>query len=144
MQQLQEKHITIEAPVSGVWKAITDIRSVREWMGGDELELEVTTSWEMGTPLVIRGFHHVRFENKGIVLEFTPERVMSYSFLSSVSRLPDLMENYSVVRFELREEGMRTLLTLQLFNFPTETIYHHLNFYWNSTLMILKRMVESR
>lgn len=108
------------------------------------MELEVTTSWEMGTPLVIRGFHHVRFENKGIVLEFTPERVMSYSFLSSVSRLPDLMENYSVVRFELREEGMRTLLTLQLFNFPTETIYHHLNFYWNSTLMILKRMVESR
>lgn len=140
--QILDKNITIEAPVGKVWAAITDIRSMREWMGGDELQLEVATSWEVGSPLVIRGFHHVRFENRGVVLEYVPERVMAYSFLSSVSRLPDVTENYSVVRFELKEEGAHTALSLQLSNFPTETIYHHLNFYWNSTLMMLKRKVE--
>ena len=36
-----------------------------------------------------------------------------------------------------------TELTLTLSNFTTETIYKHLNFYWNTTLEVLKNFIES-
>jgi hypothetical protein len=36
----------------------------------------------------------------------------------------------------------QTRLTVTVSNFPTETIYKHLAFYWNVTPVILKRMIE--
>jgi hypothetical protein len=43
----------------------------------------------------------VKFENKGIILKYLKERILSYSHLSSVSRLPDNIENYTVIEFVL-------------------------------------------
>lgn len=139
-----DKKIRIKAPVSEVWKAITEVGLMVKWMGGPELNLEIDTSWEIGTSITIKGSHHLRFENKGTVLEYIPGRVMSYDFLSSVSRLPDTKENHTVVRFTLLQEGDQTLLSLLITNFPTETIYQHLNFYWNTTVVLLKKSVEQR
>jgi hypothetical protein len=67
-----------------------------------------------------------------------------YSHLSSISRLPDEQENYSIVAFRLQPKEDETLLTLTLSNFPTESIYQHLAFYWNVTLETLKKMIEER
>jgi hypothetical protein len=38
----------------------------------------------------------------------------------------------------------QTALALTLSNFPTESIYQHLAFYWTVTLEALKRMIEER
>ncbi|MGF6929600.1 uncharacterized protein YndB with AHSA1/START domain [Chitinophaga sp. W2I13] len=142
MEKMIDRKVIINAPVAEVWKTITDVRRMTQWMGGAELNLSVATTWEVGSPLVVSGFHHARFENKGTVLEYSPGHAVSYDFLSSLSRLPDSRENYTVIRFALAPEDGHTLLSLTLTNFPTETIYQHLNFYWNGTLGILKRMIE--
>jgi hypothetical protein len=84
------------------------------------------------------------FENRGTVLQHEPERRLQYSHLSSISRLSDRPESYSIIGFQLQPLGERTILTLSLSNFPNESIYKHLSFYWNVTLEVLKRMIEEQ
>ena len=142
-EKILEKKILIHAPVPRVWTSLTDVATMKKWMGESEFDLEIITNWEVGSPFVIKGFHHVRFENRGIVLEYVPDHRVSYNFISSLSRLADKKENYTAVRLELDPQGETTSLSLTIYNFPTETIYQHLNFYWNTTLVLLKRMIES-
>jgi uncharacterized protein YndB with AHSA1/START domain len=137
------KSIVIHASPAWVWKVLTDPKYMELWMGEPEMNIEVHTTWEVGSPFTIQGFHHVAFENKGTVIQFDPEKIMSYDFLSSVSRLPDKPENHTTVRFRLEPENGRSLLLLELSNFPTESIRQHVDFYWNATLNILKKTVES-
>ncbi len=127
------KSINISAPPTRVWETLTIPELMKEWMS--PTEIDVITDWRVGNPIVIRGhLHGVSFENKGTVLQFEPERVLQYSHLSSVSRLPDEPANYSVVEFRLAAiTDSQTALTLTLSNFPTEVIYKHLAYYWNVT-----------
>jgi len=137
------KTIHIHAPASKVWEALTDQALMKKWIF--EKEIEIITDWQVGSHIIMRGsLHGVKFENKGTVLQFEPEKVLRYSHLSSASRLPDRPESYSIFEFRLSSLENRTSLTLTASNFPTETIYKHLAFYWNVTLEILKKMVENR
>ena len=110
-----------------------------------DVEINILTDWKVGGPMVIRGnMNGKNFENWGMVLQFEPEKTLRYSHLSSLSRLPDQPENYSIVDFRLSPMDHQTTLELTLTNFPTESIYQHLAFYWNVTLEILKRMIEEQ
>ncbi|MCW3464815.1 SRPBCC family protein [Chitinophaga nivalis] len=142
MHSVIEKKITIHAPVTSVWQSLTTIPFMIKWMGGADFQLRITTTWEIGSPMLIKGFHHVAFENKGIVLAYTPERELRYNFLSSLSRLSDDAAHYTEIGFVLVPQEEQTELLLTLSNFPTEEIYQHLNFYWNTTLVILKKQLE--
>lgn len=107
------------------------------------MKLEVLTDWTVGSPIFVSGLHHVRFTNKGTVLRFEPSSVLQYSHLSSVSRLPDKPESYTIIEFRLEPSGASSsLLTVKLTNFPTDSIFKHLQFYWNTTIHVLKRFVE--
>jgi hypothetical protein len=63
---------------------------------------------------------------------------------SRLSRLPDLPENYTVVRFELMPSDEGTTVTLAHSNFQNEAIYGHANFYWATALHRLKKVAEAR
>lgn len=144
METIINKKILINAPVAEVWKSITDPGLMVKWMGEADFDLKIATTWEVGSPFTIQGFHHLQFENKGVVLEYLPGQVLSYDFLSSLSRLPDTKENHSILRFTLKSEEQHTSLELTITNFPTLTIYQHLNFYWNTTLVLLKKVIEMK
>ena len=138
---MMSKTVTINAPTSKIWEALTNPDLMKKWMS--ELEIEILTDWKVGNLVVIRGkLHGIKFENKGRVLQFEPEKILQYSHLSSLSRLPDKPENYSVFDFRLTPKEDLTLLTLTVSNFPTESIFKHLAFYWNVTLEIFKRTIE--
>jgi len=137
-----ERTVTIAAMPAVVWRALTEPALMRQWMGEPEMQIEIDTDWMVGGPFVVRGFHHVRFEGRGTVRTFAPERALEYTQLSSVSRLPNVPENHSVIRFALTPQGDGTSLTLTLSEFPTHTIYKHLDFYWRTTLGVLKQFVE--
>jgi uncharacterized protein YndB with AHSA1/START domain len=137
------KSVAIDAPTSKIWEALTNPVIMKKWMSEPETEIDILTDWRVGNPVVIRGkLHGIKFENKGKVLEFEPEKILQYSHLSSLSRLPDRPESYSVFDFRLAPRENLTVLTLTLSNFPTESIYKHLAFYWNVTLEIFKRKIE--
>lgn len=136
------KSMTINASATKVWEALTVPALMKKWMF--PAEIAIMTDWKVGSPIVIRGeLHGIPFENKGTVRQYEPERLLQYSHLSSVSRLPDEPASYSLLEFRLTAiTESQTVLTLGLSNFPTQVIYKHLAFYWNVTLEIIKRMLE--
>ena len=137
------KTIHIDAPASAVWEALTDPELMKKWMF--ETEINILTDWRVDTPFVIRGIlHRVKFENRGTVLQFEPEKILQYTHWSSLSRLPDTPENYTVLEFRLTLIDRQTELVFTASNFPTENIYRHFALYWNVTLEILKRMIEKK
>jgi uncharacterized protein YndB with AHSA1/START domain len=137
-----EQSIVIDAPLAALWEALTRPALMKQWMGEPEMAIEVSTDWTVGSPIVIRGFHHASFENRGTVLRFEPMEVVRYSFLSSLSRLPDTPESYSVLEFRLQPLEDGTSLTVSVTGFPTESIFKHLDFYWRGTTHVLKRFLE--
>ena len=140
--KIVNKTIRINAPTSKVWDALTNPGLMKKWMS--ETEINIFTDWKVGNPFVIRGrLHGINFENRGTVLQFEPEKILQYNHLSSLSRLPDQLQNYSILEFRLAPIDAGTSLTFTASNFPTESIYKHFAFYWNVTLEILKRMIEA-
>ena len=139
--QTFSKTIDINAPTSTVWDALTSPAIMKKWMA--ETDIDILTDWQVGAPFTIRGsLHGIKFENLGTVVQFDPEKRLCYTHLSSISRLPDAPESYCMFAFELVPREDQTTLTLTVSNFPTETIYKHLAFYWNVTLGILKQQIE--
>jgi len=144
-EQLASKTIVIDAPPFKVWDAVTNPELMKKWMADSETELNISTDWIVGRPIIMYGkLHRMKFENKGRVLQFEPGKILQYSHLSSLSRLPDQVKNYSIIEFRLAPIENRTSFTLTLSNFPTEAILKHLVFYWNVTLEILKKMIEEQ
>jgi len=142
MMQRIDKTITIEATPSIVWDTLTNPDLMKRWMAEPEIGIEIITDWKVGSPIIIKGFHHMKFVNKGTVLQFEPSQVLQYNYLSSLSRLPDSPENYSIIGFRLAPLEHHTSLTLTISNFPTEIIFKHVDFYWRNTIVILKSFIE--
>ncbi|MBZ4187256.1 SRPBCC family protein [Niabella beijingensis] len=142
-KRIIEKSVLIDAGSDRIWETLTLPELMLQWMGEPEMELQVIIQWNAGQPLIIKGVHHVPFENTGKVLAVEPGRRLQYSQISSLSRLEDKDSNYSVFEFILTPEIPRTKLSLSIKGFPTETIYKHLAFYWNTTLYKIKQVAEN-
>ena len=139
------KTIRINASVNAVWEALTQAELMARWM--HDSEIEIVTTWEIGSPIIINAnevSYKTAFTNTGVVLQFAKDQVLEYSHLSSLSRLPDQPENYTIIRFDLQPEEDHTLVELTLSNFPTASHYKHIDFYWTITLEILKQYVEEK
>jgi uncharacterized protein YndB with AHSA1/START domain len=142
MIQKIEETIIINASPHTTWNTMTDATLMKQWMGEPEMQLEIITDWRVGSPIIIKGFHHIKFENKGTVLHFEPNKFLKYDYLSSISRLPDQPENYTIIEFAINPLENKTALTLTLSNFPTESIFKHIGFYWRTTIHLLKNSAE--
>jgi uncharacterized protein YndB with AHSA1/START domain len=144
MTHVIENFTTINAPPSEVWRALTDPDLMKRWMAEPVMRIEITSDWNVGSPIVVKGHHNnVDFQNKGTILQFEPYSILRYSHLSSISRLPDRAENYTMIEFRLeRTEGNSTSLTVSTSNFPAESAFEHWQFYWRTTIGVLKRSIE--
>lgn len=143
MNQTFRQTILIDAPIEVVWDSLSIPGRMKAWMGEQELEIGIDTDWSVGGPIVIRGYHHVRFENRGTVLEFVPRTRLSYTHLSSLSRLSaDEHANYTTLEFSLAPMDDTTSLTLAITGFPTESIFRHMDLYWRGTLEVLRLHAE--
>jgi uncharacterized protein YndB with AHSA1/START domain len=143
--QTVRKSIRLNASLTAVWEVLTQPELMKNWMA--DSEIEIITTWQVGSPLIINVqeiSHKTAFKNTGIVLQYLKDRILEYSHLSSLSRLPDQPENYTLIRFTLQQEEDHTRLDLDLSNFPTESHYKHIDFYWSVTLEVLKRFLEDR
>lgn len=134
--------VVVDAAAEDVWLALTDVAEVERWVGEPSMQVRVTTTWEVGTPIVFTGFHHAQFRNTGVVQVFDRPRRLQYTHLSSISRLPDVSESYTTCEFTLTPHEQKTKLTARFSGFPTLSIYKHLSFYWRGTLPLLQRHIE--
>ena len=135
------KHVAINASSAQIWHTLTD--KMAEWMS--DCKLEVKTTWKPQKPITFKGvWYDKHFDDKGIVLIARQEKVLRYSYLSSIAGLPDKPENYLIITFTLEPSGAETLLELTTENIHDEATYGHWNFYWTVTLGIIKRMAEGQ
>jgi len=139
--QIFDKSITIHAAAETVWNALTIPALMNKWMS--ETGIEIITDWKVGGSITIKGdWYKTGFINTGKVLQFKPGSALTYTHLSSLSRLDESEENYAKLEFELQQQDGACLLTFRASNFATEAIYRHFVFYWNVALELLKRFVE--
>ena len=130
---------TINAPSAELWQALVTPAAIKEYMFGTT----VTSDWVVGSPIVWRGDWQGRaYEDKGIILQVVPERVLEYSHFSPLAGVPDVPENYHIVTVELSPDGGRTRVTLSQDNNPTEQAREHSEKNWGMMLAALKQFLE--
>ena len=134
-----KKVISINAPKSKVWDALTNPDIISQWLFGTK----VISDWKEGSSIFFTGnWQGTDYTDKGTILKFDTEKVFQYSYWSGFSGLPDSPENYSVITFELSSKDNSTVLTLTQSNFASETTYENSDNNWTSTLGLMKNTVE--
>ena len=131
--------ITINAPSSKVWEAVTKPDLIKQYLFGTE----VTTDWQVGSPIIYKGVWQGKaYEDKGKVLQLEPGKLIVSTFWSSLSGEPDIPENYKTVRYELSSEGDGTRLLITQDNNATEEEARHSEQNWKMVLDGIKKLLE--
>jgi uncharacterized protein YndB with AHSA1/START domain len=106
-----ESTVKILAPPKKVWRALTIPDLVKQWQYSSDL----MTTWEVGASIVFRNeWNGQVFEQKGTVLEFSPESRLKYSLFVPRPDLRDIPEHHFFMTYELAEsEGTTSLLVRQ-------------------------------
>ena len=105
--------ITINAPASRVWDALTNPEQTKKYMWGCEAQ----SDWKPGSPLIWKGtFDGVELiAVKGNVISIEPMKSLVYTVIDPNNpKIPDLPENYLTVTCHCTEaEGQTTLEVTQ-------------------------------
>ena len=106
-----EKKINIPAPLSRVWRAISDAKEFGEWFKV-KLEAPFVAGTTVHGQVTYQGYEHLRVELK--IVELTPERYLAYRWRPNAI---DPQKDYStepmtLVEFKLEPAPGGTLLTL--------------------------------
>lgn len=131
---------SVDAPREAVWKALVSPDAIWQYMFGTT----VVTDWQRGSRISWKGeWKGKPYEDKGVILQIEPERVLEYSHFSPLSGQPDVPENYHVVRITLSEANGRTDVTLTQNRNATKEEQQHSEANWKQMLEGLKKYAEA-
>lgn len=132
--------ITINAPLERVWDALVNPSLVRQYLHGTTVQAD----WRPGGAITWSGeWNGQSYQDKGVVLQFEPMRIISTTHWSPLSGLEDTPENYHVVTYELAGGGNQTTLTLTHSNSPSQQDADSMvDQGWKPVLQALKQLVE--
>ena len=136
---IAKAHITIGAPIANVWDALVNPEMIKQYMFGTT----AVSDWTEGSPVVWKGeWEGKPYEDKGVILQLKPERVLQYSHFSPLSGQADVPANYHTVTIELSPKGTGTILRLSQDNNSTEEDREHSEKMWGMMLTGLKKVLE--
>ena len=135
----QSKYQTIiKAPIDKVWNALTNPEMVKQYFFGSNQE----TDWNVGSKVLWTGeYDGTTYVDKGVVLEYLPNKKLSYSYLSSWSGLDDKPENYLLVSYEVTPTESGTELIISQSNYDEEKAKHSSE-NWKIVVDGLKNLIE--
>lgn len=129
---------TINAPVEKVWDALVNPQMVKQYFFGSTQQ----TDWKIGSDILWTGeYEGAKYMDKGKVLEFIPNKKLSYSYLSSWSGMEDKEENYLVVSYAVNPTKGGTELLITQSNYD-ETKAKHSTENWAVVMDGLKKLIE--
>lgn len=140
--------ITINAPKTAVWDALTNPELTKIYMFG----CEAISDWTVGSPLLWR----MEWEGKelvavkGRIVHIEPETRLDYTVFDPQSTIEDIPENYVTVTYELTETDGQTqfIVTQGDYNTVADGERRYQEVYnggegWNPILVQIKELVES-
>lgn len=130
------KTIEINASLASVWDALTNPAKIKLYLFGTE----VLTDWEKGSRIIFRGeYQGQEYKDGGTILAIEPEKLLQYTYWSSMSGLEDKPENYSTLTFSLESAGNKTALTLNQKGFANQKARDHAEQNWT---MVFEKIRE--
>lgn len=138
--QIARASVTINASIDKVWDALVTPDAIKQYMFGTT----VVTDWRAGSSITWKGeWKGKSYEDKGVILQITPKRLLQYSHFSPLSGLPDTPDNYHTVTIELPGDGNPTRVLLAQDNNATDQARKHSESNWQTMLDALKTFVEN-
>lgn len=132
---------TIDAPNSRVWDALVNPAAIKQYFFGTT----VVTDWRERSPITWKGeWQGKPYEDKGVILQFKPGRLVQYTHYSPLSGVPDLPENYHTVTVELSGEGKQTRVSLTQDHNANEEEREQSTKNWQMMLAGLKKFAEEQ
>ena len=132
--------VTIHASPRTVWKALTTPKLIKKYLMG----ADVHTDWKVGGPLVYTGEYQGKpYEEKGVIQQFEPEKILQATHFSKSSGKADRPENYALVTWRLQEKGDDTVVTVAQDGISTARGVEISEANWANVLEGLKKTAES-
>ena len=147
-QLIVKNTITINAPASKVWDALTNPEQTKKYMFG----CETVSDWKMGSSLLWKGNYEGKemVFVKGKIVRIEPEKFLAYTTIDPNSTIEDIPENYLTVTYNLSEENIQTILTVTQGDYTKvadgERRYkeaYNRGEGWNPILVEIKKLVET-
>ncbi len=133
------KSIDINASPLKVWEVLTNPAMIRQYFTG----AETITNWKVGTEIVfIHWYEEKELRNKGVILQFLPNQVLSYTYWTAFSGTADKPENYTTITYTLEEGNGKTTLSLLQTNFKNGPWYEGLQTGWDMVVNKIKAIAE--
>ena len=133
------KSIDIFSPATKVWDVLTNPEMITQYFTG----AETVTSWQVGREIT---FTHVyegkEFKNKGVILNFEPNKLLRYTYWTFFSNTEDKPENYTTITYDLTGVSDKTQLRLTQTNFKNAEWYEALEIGWDQVLEKMKQLAE--
>lgn len=131
---------TINAPVHSVWEALITPEKIQKYMFGTTVE----TNWKLGSLITWKGeWDGKAYEDKGKILDITPNKRLQYSHYSPLTGEEDKPENYHTVTIDIKEDTDQTKITLTQDGNKDEAAQKHSAENWGKMLEALKKQVEN-
>ena len=109
--------VVLNASAENVWEALTEPEIIKEYFFGTHAE----STWKVGDPVRFSGEYNGKsYYDKGTILQSVPNKLLQYSYWSSMGGLEDEPENYATVTYNITEEGGQTVLEVIQANIPDE------------------------
>lgn len=131
--------INIKATISKVWDALTNPAIIKRYFFGTD----TTTDWQPGSAVTFTGeWQGKTYKDKGEVLSNEKEKLLKYTYWSSMSGLEDKPENYAIVTYQLSGADGNVDLIVTQENIPDEKTKAHSLENWKKVVEGLKAIVE--
>jgi uncharacterized protein YndB with AHSA1/START domain len=145
-QLIVKNSISIKAPASKVWDALTNPEQTKKYMFG----CETVSDWKAGSPLLWKGVFGGKemVAVKGNIVQIDKGKFLEYTTIDPNSGIADILENYLTVTYALSEVKGETILTVSQGDYATvgdgekrynETIQGG---GWNPILIEIKKLLE--
>lgn len=136
-----EVRINIKAPIAKVWEALTKPAIIKQYFFGTD----TITDWEVGSPITFKGeWKGKSYQDKGTILGVEKNKLIRYTYWSSMSGIEDKPDNYVIVTYELSGSDNNVTLTVTQENIPDEKTKEHSVENWQKVVEGLKNVVEGK
>lgn len=131
--------ININVPVSKVWKALTEPAMIKEYLFGTN----TVSDWQKGSSITYSGeWEGKSYEDKGVILDIVPEKILHTTYYSAMSGKEDKPENYANVIYKVSPDDGHSLITITQDNIDDEKQQQHMVENWGKVLESMKKLLE--